>query len=101
MINARFVRARNYWLSYQNIKQACFNMLNDNIDDAFKVSNNPTLQGRNQLMEIMEILNQITTKYGCPTPNAQLLNGMLFRSAYSPVDTPETLFRRIKDCQEV
>ncbi len=42
-INARFVRVRNYWLLYQNIKRACFNMLNDNINNAFKVSNSPTL----------------------------------------------------------
>jgi hypothetical protein len=52
-------------------------------------------------MEIMEILDQITTIYGCPTPNALLQNKMLFRSAYSPANAPETLFRHIKDCQEV
>jgi hypothetical protein len=34
-INAQFVQARNYWLSYQNIKRACYNMLNANINDAF------------------------------------------------------------------
>jgi hypothetical protein len=101
MIDARFVRARNYWFLYQNIKQACFNMLNDHIDDAFKVSNSPTLQGWNQSMEIMEILDQITTTYGCPKPNALLQNDMLFCSAYSPADAPETLVRHIKDCQEV
>ena len=100
-IDARFVRSRNYWLSYQNIKRACFNMLDDNIDDAFKVSNSPTLRGWNQSMEIGEILDQITTTYGRPTPNALLQNDMLFRSAYSPADAPETLFRRIEDCQEV
>jgi hypothetical protein len=80
-INARFVQARNYWLLYQNIKQACFNMLNDNIDDAFKVSNSPMLQGWNQSMEIMEIFDQITTTYGRPMPNALLQNDMLFYSA--------------------
>ena len=60
-IDARFLQVRNYWLLYQNIKQACFSMLNDNIDDAFKVSNSPMLHGWNQLMEIMEILDQIIT----------------------------------------
>jgi hypothetical protein len=92
-INARFVRAHDYWLLYQNIKGACFNMLDDNIDDTFKVSNSPTLQGWNQSMEIMEILDQITTTYGCPTPNALLQNNMLFCSTYSPANAPETLFR--------
>ena len=100
-IDARFVRARNYWLSYQNIKRACFNMLEDNIDDAFKVSNTPTIRGWNMSMEIMEMLDQITTTYGRPTPNALLQNDTFFRSAYSPADAPETLFRRIEDCQEV
>jgi hypothetical protein len=52
-------------------------------------------------MEIREILNQITTTYGRPTPNALLQNNMLFCSAYSPADAPKTLFRHIKDCQEV
>jgi hypothetical protein len=81
-INARFVRACNYWLLYQNIKQACFNMLDDNINDAFKVSNSSTLRVWNQSREIMEILDQITMTNGCPTPNALLQNNMLFCSAY-------------------
>ncbi len=86
---------------YQNIKQACFNMLNDNIDNAFKVLNSPMLRGWNQSMEIMEIHNQIATTYSHPMPNALLQNNMLFRSVYSPADAPETLFRHIEDCQEV
>ena len=76
-------------------------MLNDNVDDAFEVSNSTMLRVWNQSMEIMEILDQITTTYGRPTPNALLHNDMLFRSAYSPADAPETLFRRIEDCQEI
>ncbi len=76
-------------------------MLDDNIDNAFKVSNSPMLRGWNQLMEIMEILDQITMTYGCPMPNALLQNNMLFHSAYLPADAPKTLFRHIKDCQEV
>jgi hypothetical protein len=76
-------------------------MLEDNIDDAFKVSNTPTIRGWNMSMEIMEMLDQITTTYGRPTPNALLQNDTLFRSVYSPADAPETLFRRIKDCKEV
>ncbi len=76
-------------------------MLDDNINNAFKVLNSPTLPGWNQLMEIMEILDQITTVYGCPMQNALLQNDMLFCSAYLPANVPETLFRSIKDCQEV
>ena len=78
-----------------------FNILDDNIDDAFKVSNDPMLVGWNLSMEPREMFDQITTTYGRPTPAALLHNDMLFRSVYSPNDAPEVLFRRIEDCQEV
>ena len=44
-MDANFARAQNYWLSYQNVKQACYNVLTQNIDSAFKVSDNPNLIG--------------------------------------------------------
>jgi hypothetical protein len=34
-------------------------------------------------------------------PNVLLQNDMFFHSAYLPADAPETVFRCIKDCQEV
>ena len=100
-IDASFNRARNYWRSYENIKRACYNMLDDNIDDAFKVSNNPALTGWNPSMNIIDMIDQLVTTYGRPTPVALLTNDTLFRSAYSPVDAPEVLFRRIETCQEI
>ncbi len=78
-----------------------YNCLNNNIDDAFKVSNNPALVGWNLSMEPREIFDQITTTYGRPTPAALLQNDTLFRSVYSPQDAPKVLFHQIKDCQEV
>ena len=100
-IDACFKRAKIYWESYQNIRRAVFNCLNNGVDNAFKVSNNPTLAGWNPLMEPREMFDQITATYGRPTPAALLQNDTLFRSVYSPQDAPEVLFRRIKDCQEV
>jgi len=100
-IDASFNRARNYWRSYENIKRACYNMLDDHIDDAFKVSNNPALTGWNPSMNIIDMLDELVTTYGRPTPVALLTNDTLFRSAYSPIDAPEVLFRRIENCQEV
>jgi hypothetical protein len=45
-IDACFKCAKNYWESYQNIQRAVFNCLDNGVDDAFKVSNNPpTLDG--------------------------------------------------------
>ena len=77
-IDARFVRERNYWLSYKNIKRACYNVLDETIDDAFKFSPDPTLTGWNPLMEIIEIMDQMTTTYGRPTPTALLQKDTLF-----------------------
>jgi hypothetical protein len=77
-INARYARARNYWRMYLNIKRACYNMLDDTVDDAFKVSNNLALTGWNPLMNIIDMLDQLVTTYGRPTPMALLQNNTLF-----------------------
>ena len=100
-IDARYTRARNYWRTYLNIKRACYNMLDDTVDNAFKVSNDPALTGWNPSMNIIDMLDQLVTTYGRPTPMALLQNDTLFRSTYSPIDTPEVLFLRIANCQEV
>jgi hypothetical protein len=100
-IDVQFKRAKNYYESYLNIRRAAFNIVDDNIDDAFKVSDNPLLVGWNPSMEPREMFDQITTTYGRPTPAALLQNDTLFQSVYSPNDAPEVLFRRIEDCQEV
>ena len=100
-IDARFKRGKNSWESYMNIRRAVFNCLDDGIDDAFKVSNDPALTGWNASMEPREMFDQITVTYGQPTPAALLQNTTLFKSVYSPQDAPEVLFRHIEDCQEV
>ena len=62
-IDARFIQERNYWLLYRNIKRACNNMLDDSVNNAFKFSPDPDLTGWNPLMEITEIIDQLTTTY--------------------------------------
>jgi hypothetical protein len=59
------------------------------------------LVGWNPSMASREMIDQITTTYGRPTPAALLQNDTMFQSVYSPNDAPEVLFRRIEDCQEV
>jgi hypothetical protein len=86
---------------YLNIQHACYNVLDDNIDDACKVLDNPVLVEWNPFMELREIFDTMTSTYGQPTPTALLQNDTLFHSVYSPQDAPEVLFRRSKDCQEV
>jgi hypothetical protein len=100
-IDARFKQAKNYWELYMNIRRAVYNCLNDNIDDAFKVLNDPALVRWSPSMEPRDIYDQITATYGRPTPAAHHQNDTLFWSVYSPQDAPEVLFRQIKDCQEV
>ena len=73
-IDDRFLREHNYWLLYQNIKKACYNMLDDSIDDPFKFSPHPDLMGWNPSMEIIKIMDKLTTTYGRPTPTALLQN---------------------------
>jgi hypothetical protein len=84
-----------------NIRWVVYNCLDNNINNAFKVSNDPALVGWNPSMEPREIFDQITATYGRPTPAALLQNDTLFWSVYSPQDAPEVLFCQIKDCQEV
>jgi len=57
----------------------------------------------NPSMEIIDIMEQMTTTYGRPTPTPTTLlhNDTLFRSPYFSTDAPEVLFHRIKDCQEI
>jgi hypothetical protein len=61
-----------------NIQRAVFKCLDDGIDDAFKVSNDPSLMGWNVSMEPREMFDQITATYGRPTPAALLQNDMFF-----------------------
>jgi hypothetical protein len=91
MINASFVQEWNYWLLYQNIKQARYNILNNSIGDAFKFSPDPDLTGWNPSMEIKEILKQFTNTYSRPTHIALLQNDTLFRSVLPPGCTRSTL----------
>ena len=100
-INVSFVREHNYWPSSQNIKQACYNMLTDSINDAFKFSPDPNLTGWNPSMEIVEVMDQFMTTYGQPTLIAFLQNDTLFCSVNSPLNAPEILFHQIEDCQEI
>ena len=100
-IDANFLRAKNYYLSYKNIHRACFRMLDANVSAQFKVSNNPNLTGWNATMSIMDILNQLQDTYGKPDMMTIFKNETLYRSPMAPSDSPEMLFYRIEQCQEV
>jgi len=100
-IDVKFLRAKNYYLSYQNIHRACFRMLDATVSAQFKVSNNPNLTGWNATMSVLDILDQLQNSYGKPDMMTIFNNETLYRSPMAPSDSPEVLFYRIEQCQEV
>jgi hypothetical protein len=78
MIDYTFERNKIFFLSYSNINQACFCMLDDSIPIQFKVLNIANLTGWNASMSIQEILTQLKMSYGKPTPMALHNNDLLF-----------------------
>jgi len=79
-IDTLFNRRKHYFLSMQNIELACFTALNSSINNAFKVSNDPTVQGWHAGMRVIDILDQLSLIYGQPTPAALEANDHIFRS---------------------
>jgi hypothetical protein len=101
MVDYAFERDKNYYLSFRNINRACFRMLDDSVPIQFKVSNLANLTGWNASMSIQDILTQMETSYGKPTPMAMHNNDILFRSPMATTEAPEMLFYRIEQCQEI
>jgi len=100
-IDTQFAQQKHYFLSLQNIERACFTVLNASINDAFKVSTDPTIRGWHAGMSVWDILDQLSSIYGQPTPAAMEINDTVFHDVYSAADAPEVLFWRIEDCAEI
>ena len=92
---------RNYFLSYENINRACFRLLDEIVRPEYKVSNLPGLNGWNSTMTVQEILSELETTFGRPSGTVLFNNNTTFAGPFNPMDTPETLFRRIEECQEI
>jgi hypothetical protein len=101
MIDANFEREKNYFILYKNIYRACFRMLDELVPNPFKVSNNPALLGWNTTMSIEFILGQMESSYGKPSAAMLFSNNTLFKSVIAASDTPEALFYRMEQCQEI
>jgi hypothetical protein len=52
-------------------------------------------------MRVIDILDQLSSIYGQPTPSALEANDRIFRSPTSAANAPEVLFRRIEECAEI
>jgi hypothetical protein len=92
---------RRYFLSYENIHRACFRLLDDLVRPEFKVSNIAGLQGWNSTMTIQAILAQLEFTFGRPSATVLFKNNLTFASSFNQMDTPESLFWRMEECQEV
>jgi hypothetical protein len=89
------------YLSYVNLSRACFCMLDENIPDQFKVSNNPNLIGWNPTMSIQSILTQLENMFRQPGGSLMWNKDKIFRADFLPNDAPESLFLCVEQCQEV
>jgi hypothetical protein len=101
MIDATFTRDKDYFLSFLNINQTCFKMLDRTVSNQFKVSNTPNLTGWNSTMMICIILKQLEALYGKPDMMTLFRNDSLFQSPFPATKAPEMLFYRIEQCQEI
>jgi hypothetical protein len=101
MIDATFAWDKNYYLSFLNINQARFKMLDETVSNQFKVSNTPNLTGWNSTMTIRVILEQLEASYSKPDTMTIFQNNNLFRSLFPATEAPEMLFHRIEQCQEI
>jgi hypothetical protein len=100
-IDTQFAWQKHYFLSLQNIECACFTILDASINNAFKVSTDPTIRGWHAGMSVRDILDQLSSIYGQPTLAAMEINDTAFCGVYSAADAPKVLFRRIEDCAEI
>jgi hypothetical protein len=102
-IDAKFSMIKNYFETWKNIYQACYDTLDVHDNDEFKVSppTTPQTTGWNVTMSLCDKFNQLATMYGKPTPNTMHQNKLAFLSACNPQDPPEILFKQCTDCQEI
>jgi hypothetical protein len=84
---------RTYFQSYGNNHRACFRLLDELVRPEYKVSNLNGLTGWNS--------TQLESTFGKPSAYISFQNNTVFTSPFSATDTPESLFRRIEECQEV
>jgi hypothetical protein len=102
-IDAKFVLRKNYYETWTNIYRACYDTLDEHVNDAYKVAppTIPPTTGWNTTMYIRDIFDQMASMYGKPTPVAMRQNNVNFLAAYNPQDPPEILFKRCTDVQEI
>ena len=101
MIDARFKLNKNMFKTYNNIKRALFFFLQKSVALQYQASTTPGLSGWDPSMTIHSILAQLNTTYGKPDAQTTEANDAMFRMLLQQGQTPEAVFLRIEECQEV
>jgi hypothetical protein len=101
MADSQFKIDKNLYKTYLNVHRAIYKLLLDNVLPQYQASTTPGLTGWDSTMTIIDIFAQLDATFGKPDAQAQLLNNSNFRAPLLPMETPETLFLRLEECQEV
>jgi hypothetical protein len=85
-INLKFSMDKNYFKTWKNIYQACYDMLDAHVNDAFKVAPPTTAPttGWNATISLRNIFDHLATTYEKPTPDTMHPNNLRFFAAYNP-----------------
>ena len=101
---AKHTRAKNYMDTGVDVCQACFDLLDTHISNAYyktAPAGPPPTIGWNLTMLPNKIFKKLMTTCGIPTLDAVCQNNVTFFSAYYPKDPAKLQFKHIADCQEV
>jgi len=101
MKNATFIRAKNMYKSGNNIARAVTKLLRTGIEEKYQTSDTPGLVGWHNAMTVSQILMQLEFNYGRPDPSAIQANKTKWNAPHNPNDSPEKLFHKMEQCQEV
>jgi hypothetical protein len=97
MTDNQFKIDRNLYKTYTNVHCAVYKVLQTNVLPQYQASTTPGLTGWDASMSIIDIFAQLDATFGKPDAQAQLNNDSNFRAPLPPTETPETLFRRLKE----
>lgn len=101
MKNATFVREKNMYKSGDNIARAVIRLLKTGIEEKYQMSDTAGVVGWHNAMTVSQILTQLEFNYGRPDPSAIQANETRWNAPHNPNDSPETLFHKMEQCQEV
>ena len=101
MADSQFKIDKNMYKTYNNVHRAVYKLLTDNVLPQYQASTTPGLTGWDATMSIIDIFAQLDATFGKPDAQAILINEAKFRAPLLPMETPETIFLQLEECQEV